>query len=59
MHSLAAIDEVVRTCRQMLRETGRERAPEELAEKLDVPLETVRYALKNAKDPILLENPYA
>jgi RNA polymerase primary sigma factor len=59
MHSIAAIDKVVRTCRQMLRESGREPAPEELAEKLDVPPETVRYALKIAKDPILLENPYA
>jgi RNA polymerase primary sigma factor len=56
MHSIAAIDKVARTCRQMLRETGREPAPEELAEKLDVPPETVRYALKNARDPTLLEN---
>jgi RNA polymerase primary sigma factor len=53
------IDKVVRTWRQMLRETGREPSPEELAEKLDIPLESIRKALKIAKEPILLENPYA
>ncbi len=60
MHPIAInIDKVVRTWRQMLRETGREPSPEELAEKLDIPLESVRKALKIAKEPILLENPYA
>jgi RNA polymerase primary sigma factor len=59
MHSIAAIHKIVRAWRQMLRKTGREPAPAELVEKLDMPLETVRYALKNAEEPILLESPYA
>jgi RNA polymerase primary sigma factor len=56
--SLAAIHEIVRTWRETLAETGREPAPEELAEQLDMPLDIVRYAINNAKNPILLDNPY-
>jgi RNA polymerase primary sigma factor len=53
------IHRVVVASRQMLRETGREPTPEELAEKLGIPLGKIRMALKNVKEPILLENPYA
>jgi RNA polymerase primary sigma factor len=59
MHSIEAIDKVVRASRQTLRETGCEPAPEELAGMLGVPLETVRKTLKIIKEPISLENPYA
>jgi RNA polymerase primary sigma factor len=43
----------------MLNKTGREPTPEEIAEKLGMPPEKVRKVLKIAKEPILLENPYA
>ena len=57
-HMIETINKIVRTSRQMLHETGREPTPEEVAEKLDMPLEKVRKVLKIAKEPILLENPY-
>jgi len=54
---IEAINKVVRTSRQMLPEIGREPSPEELAEKLAVPLEKVRKLLQIAKQPIRLETP--
>jgi RNA polymerase primary sigma factor len=51
------INKIVRTSRQMLSEIGREPTPEELAEKLHVPLEKVRKVLKIAKEPLSLETP--
>ena len=48
---------IVRTSRQMMHEIGREPTPEELAEKLSMPLEKVRKVLKIAKEPISLETP--
>jgi RNA polymerase primary sigma factor len=54
---IEAINKVVRTSRQMLPEIGREPSPEELVEKLAVPLEKVRKLLKIAKQPIRLETP--
>ena len=59
MHPIETINKIVRTSRQMLRETGREPTPEELADKLDVPLKKVRRVIEITKEPILLENPYA
>jgi len=59
MHPVETINKIVRTSRQMLRETGREPTPEELAKELGVPLKEVRRVLKITKEPILLENPYA
>ena len=52
-----AISKVVRTSRQLLNEIGREPTPEELAEKLGMPLEKVRKVLKIVKEPLSLENP--
>ena len=54
---IETINKLVRTSRQMLHEIGREPAPEELAEKLGMPLEKVRKVLKIAKEPISLETP--
>ena len=51
------IRNIVRTSRQMLNEIGREPTPEELAKKLDMPLEKVRKVLKIAKEPLSLETP--
>jgi RNA polymerase primary sigma factor len=56
-HIIEAINKIVRTSRQMLHEIGREPTPEELAEKLRMPLEKVRKVLKIAKEPISLETP--
>jgi RNA polymerase primary sigma factor len=56
-HMIEAIGKIVRTSRQMLHEIGREPTPEELAEKLGMPLEKVRKVLKIAKEPISLETP--
>jgi RNA polymerase primary sigma factor len=52
-----AINKIVRTTRRMLPEIGREPTPEELAEKLAMPLEKVRDVLKIAKEPLSLETP--
>ena len=57
VHMTEAIIKVVRTSRQMLNEIGREPTPEELAEKLHMPLERVRKTLKIAKEPLSLETP--
>jgi RNA polymerase primary sigma factor len=57
VHMMEAIGKIVRTSRQMLHEIGREPTPEELAEKLHMPLEKVRKVLKIAKEPISLETP--
>src|SRR3982075_523482 len=57
VHMMDAIFQVVRTSRQLLNEIGREPTPEELAEKLGMPLEKVRKVLKIAKEPISLETP--
>ena len=57
VHMIEAINKIVRTSRQMLNEIGREPTPEELAEKLRMPLEKVRKALKIAKEPLSLETP--
>ena len=57
VHMIETINKLVRTSRQMLHEIGREPTPEELAEKLMLPLEKVRKVLKIAKEPISLETP--
>lgn len=57
VHMIETINKLVRTGRQMLHEIGREPTPEELAEKLQMPLEKVRKVLKIAKEPISLETP--
>ena len=54
---IETINELVRTSRHMLHEIGREPTPDELAEKLSMPLEKVRKVLKIAKEPISLETP--
>ena len=57
VHMIETINKLVRTGRQMLHEIGREPTPEELAEKLQLPLEKVRKVMKIAKEPISLETP--
>ncbi|CAA7618320.1 RNA polymerase sigma factor RpoD [Magnetospirillum sp. UT-4] len=57
VHMIETINKLVRTSRQMLHEIGREPTPEELADKLNMPLEKVRKVLKIAKEPISLETP--
>ncbi len=57
VHMIETINKIVRTSRHMLHEIGREPTPEELAEKLAMPLEKVRKVLKIAKEPISLETP--
>jgi RNA polymerase primary sigma factor len=57
VHMIETINKLVRTSRQMLHEFGREPTPEELAERLAMPLEKVRKVLKIAKEPISLETP--
>ena len=57
VHMIETINKIVRTARQMLNEIGREPTPEELAEKLGMPLEKVRKVLKIAKEPLSLETP--
>lgn len=57
VHMIETINKLVRTSRQMLHEIGREPTPEELAERLSMPLEKVRKVLKIAKEPISLETP--
>ena len=54
---IETINKIVRTSRQMLHEIGREPTPEELSDKLSMPLEKVRKVLKIAKEPISLETP--
>ncbi|MBN8530760.1 MAG: RNA polymerase sigma factor RpoD [Alphaproteobacteria bacterium] len=57
VHMIETINKIVRTSRQMLHEIGREPTPEELAEKLAMPLDKVRKVLKIAKEPVSLETP--
>jgi len=57
VHMIETINKLVRTSRQMLHEIGREPTPEELAEKLMMPLDKVRKVMKIAKEPISLETP--
>ena len=57
VHMIETINKLVRTGRQMLHEIGREPTPEELAEKLQMPLDKVRKVMKIAKEPISLETP--
>jgi RNA polymerase primary sigma factor len=57
VHMIETINKIVRTSRQMMHEIGREPTPEELSEKLSMPLEKVRKVMKIAKEPISLETP--
>ena len=57
VHMIETINKIVRTSRQMMHEIGREATPEELAEKLSMPLEKVRKVMKIAKEPVSLETP--
>jgi len=57
VHMIETINKLIRTSRQMLHEIGREPTPEELAEKLGMPLDKVRKVMKIAKEPISLETP--
>lgn len=57
VHMIETINKLLRTSRQMLNEMGREPTPEELAEKLAIPVEKVRKVLKISKEPISLETP--
>ena len=57
VHMIETINKLVRTGRQMLHEIGREPTPEELAAKLQMPLDKVRKVMKIAKEPISLETP--
>ena len=57
VHMIETINKIVRTSRQMLHEIGREPTPEELAERLVMPLDKVRKVMKIAKEPVSLETP--
>ncbi len=57
VHMIETINKLVRTSRQMMHEIGREPTPEELAERLHIPLDKVRKVLKIAKEPVSLETP--
>src|SRR6266404_4366552 len=57
VHMIDTINKIVRTSRQMLNEIGREPTPEEIAERMDLPLDKVRKILKIAREPISLETP--
>ena len=57
VHMIETINKLIRTSRYLVQEIGREPAPEEIAEKMDMPLEKVRKVLKIAKEPISLETP--
>ena len=57
VHMIETINKIVRTSRQMMHEMGREPTPEELAEKLHMPLDKVRKVMKIAKEPVSLETP--
>src|SRR5499426_3021372 len=57
VHMIEVVNKIVRTSRKMLNEIGREPTPEELAEKLGMPLEKVRKVLKIAREPLSLETP--
>ncbi|MDH3960501.1 MAG: RNA polymerase sigma factor RpoD [Desulfuromonadales bacterium] len=57
VHMIETIDKLIRTSRQLVQEIGREPVPEEIAERMELPLEKVRRVLKIAKEPISLETP--
>ena len=57
VHMIETINKLIRTSRYLVQELGREPAPEEIAEKMDMPIEKVRKVLKIAKEPISLETP--
>ena len=57
VHMIETINKIVRTSRQMLHEIGREPTPEELSERLGMPLDKVRKVMKIAKEPVSLETP--
>src|SRR6201989_1446673 len=57
VHMIETINKIVRTSRQMVQELGREPTPEEIATKMDVPVDKVRKVLKIAQEPISLETP--
>jgi RNA polymerase primary sigma factor len=57
VHMIETINKLIRTSRQLVQEMGREPTPEEIAERMELPLEKVRRVLKIAKEPISLETP--
>lgn len=57
VHMVETINRLIRTSRQLLQELGREPAPEEIAEKMDMPVERVREIMKISQDPVSLETP--
>ncbi len=57
VHMIETINKLVRTSRQLVQQLGREATPEEIAEKMDMPVDKVRKVLKIAKEPISLETP--
>ncbi len=57
VHMIETINKLIRTSRYLVQELGREPAPEEIADRMDIPLEKVRKVLKIAKEPISLETP--
>jgi RNA polymerase primary sigma factor len=57
VHMIETINKLIRTSRYLVQELGREPIPEEIAEKMELPLEKVRKVLKIAKEPISLETP--
>ena len=57
VHMIETINKMVRTQRQLIQELGREPTPEEIAEKMDLPVDKVRKVQKISKEPISLENP--
>ncbi len=57
VHMIETINKLIRTSRQLVQELGREPVPEEIAERMELPLEKVRRVLKIAKEPISLETP--
>ena len=57
VHMIETINKLIRTSRQLVQEIGREPSPEEIAERMELPLEKVRRVLKIAKEPISLETP--
>ena len=57
VHMIETINKLIRTSRYLVQEVGREPTPEEIAEKMEMPLEKVRKVLKIAKEPISLETP--
>ena len=57
VHMIETINKLIRTSRYLVQEIGREPSPEEIAEKMDIPIEKVRRVLKIAKEPISLETP--